>query len=62
MGNTQRHYCTKDITTHINLSLSISRNILFSVSSSDAQYMFGAIVGQGGTGPALLDPLAFFIK
>ena len=37
------------------------RNIIFIVASYDARYIFGVIVGHGGTGPALLDPLAFFI-
>ena len=40
--------------TYISISL-ILRNIIFIVN------IFGVIVGQEGTGPPLLDPLAFFI-
>ena len=52
-GNAQRNYCRQHI--YINLSLLILRNIIFIVN------IFGVIVGQEGTGPPLLDPLAFFI-
>ena len=59
MGNTQRNYCRQH--TYQSLFLLTLRNIIFIVTSYAAQYIFGVIVGQGGTGPALLDPLAFFI-
>ena len=50
---------TKDITSH--QSLSVDKYIFHCLLICMRQYMFGGIVGQGGTGPALLDPLAFFI-